>query len=146
MNALPQLLDSLSIKFFFLLPVDEVIKFAKEKERPDILRIPKRIQTPNHCEKQFNGERTCPCTKYIPHETDKYNLNCQNPQCGPKGHIHKIFQSYEDLIALPCILILVNKGTMGDTFPQSFVALDNRSVNEKADTWLVPFTSPHPCS
>ena len=56
--------------------ITEVIKFAKEKKQPNILRIPKRIQTIN-CERQLNGEKVCPCTHYIPHETDEYNLNCQ---------------------------------------------------------------------
>ena len=119
--------------------ITEVIKFAKEKKQPHFLRIPKRIQTIN-CERHLNGERICPCDQYVPDETDEYNLNCQNKKCSSKGHIHKVFQSYEDLTGMPCILILVNKGTMGNTFPKSLVALDDRSVNEKAAPYLVPFT------
>ena len=115
--------------------IDSVTKYAKRNSRPEMLRIPKRIQTA-HCEKQNSiGGRECFCSHYLRNENDQYDLSCQ--EC---GHIHKIFQSYADLIALPCLLILVNKGQMGDTFPQSLIAMDNRSVNEKSDSYLVPFT------
>ena len=33
---------------------------------------------------------------------------------------------YEELLGVPCILILVEKGRMGDTFPQTFDCLDMR--------------------
>lgn len=38
--------------------------------------------------------------------------------------------TYEQLIDLPCILILVQKGRQGDTFPRSFNLLDMRSKGE----------------
>ena len=33
---------------------------------------------------------------------------------------------YEDLLGVPCILILCEKGRMGDTFPHTFDCLDMR--------------------
>jgi len=45
-------------------------------------------------------------------------VNCQ--------HVHKLITQYEDLENLACVLILVDKGRMGDTFPQSFDCLDLR--------------------
>jgi hypothetical protein len=36
---------------------------------------------------------------------------------------------YEDLEGLPCILLLCEKGRMGDTFPRSFNCLDTRGRN-----------------
>ncbi len=34
--------------------------------------------------------------------------------------------SYEDLLGVPCVLILCEKGRMGDTFPHTFDCLDMR--------------------
>lgn len=34
--------------------------------------------------------------------------------------------SYEDLLGVPCLLILCEKGRMGDTFPHTFDCLDMR--------------------
>ena len=48
-------------------------------------------------------------------------LKCVNCQ-----HVHKQITQYEDLEDLACILILVDKGRMGDTFPHSFSCLDIR--------------------
>ena len=51
--------------------IDEAIEFAKSKNRPGILRIPKRIQT-NHCEKlNAKGQRGCNCTERRNHENGK---------------------------------------------------------------------------
>lgn len=33
---------------------------------------------------------------------------------------------YEDLFGLPCLLLLCEKGRMGDTFPHTFDCLDMR--------------------
>ena len=42
------------------------------------------------------------------------------------------FKSYADLKGLPCLLILINNGRMGDTFPSSLIAMDDRSAYLKA--------------
>lgn len=38
----------------------------------------------------------------------------------------KVGLSYEDLLGVPCLLILCEKGRMGDTFPHTFDCLDMR--------------------
>ncbi len=47
-------------------------------------------------------------------------------KCASCNHVHKSITQYEDLENLACVLILVEKGRMGDTFPQSFDCLDLR--------------------
>ena len=47
-------------------------------------------------------------------------------KCTNCQHVHKSITQYEDLEDLACVLILVDKGRMGDTFPQSFDCLDLR--------------------
>ena len=53
-------------------------------------------------------------------------LNTKLPKCGNCQHVHKPITQYEDLQNLACVLILVEKGRMGDTFPESFDCLDLR--------------------
>ena len=60
----------------------------------------------------------CSCPGLKPQVGRKKCLNCQ--------HVHKLITQYEDLENLACVLILVDKGRMGDTFPQSFDCLDLR--------------------
>ena len=69
---------------------------------------------PKKCQFQFE----CHCS----------NLKLQpgRPKCDNCQHVHKPITQYEDLQNLPCVLILVDKGRMGDTFPQSFDCLDLR--------------------
>ena len=53
-------------------------------------------------------------------------LQVGRKKCVNCEHVHKLITQYEDLENLACILILVDKGRMGDTFPQSFDCLDLR--------------------
>ena len=97
------------------------IKIAKKFENPCFLRILKRIQV-NQCQKKDrHGVLVCECNNYASDENKPYDLKCRN--C---GHIHRTFESYSDLIGLPCLLILVNNGSMGDTFPPSLTSIDDR--------------------
>ena len=64
---------------------------------------------------------------------DKFDCHCRilkvqsgRKKCGNCDHVHKSITQYEDLENLACVLILVEKGRMGDTFPQSFDCLDLR--------------------
>ena len=101
---------------------------AKVLDAPNTLRIKRRIQT-DHCEHE-----KCYCEDYVP--KNNFSLDCS--KC---SHIHKLFKSYQDLNKLPCLLILVNNGRMGDTFPQSFIALDDRaSSSAKNNVYLTTFT------
>lgn len=60
----------------------------------------------------------CSCPGLMLQAGRKKCVNCQ--------HVHKLITQYEDLENLACVLILVDKGRMGDTFPQSFDCLDLR--------------------
>ena len=111
---------------------------AERRGNPNELRILKKIQV-NKCEKtNKDGLRTCDCKNYIQSE-NRFDLSCMNCR-----HIHREFKSYGDLIGLPCLLILVNKGRMGDTFPESLVALDDRAnhvtdLKDGMEPWLTTF-------
>ena len=72
-----------------------------------------RLQPPK-CAYKFG----CPCP----------NLRLQSgrKKCANCDHVHKLITQYEDLENLACVLILVEKGRMGDTFPKSFDCLDLR--------------------
>ena len=69
---------------------------------------------PETCAYKFD----CGCSELKLQTNRKKCANCQ--------HVHKLITQYEDLENLACILILVDKGRMGDTFPQSFDCLDLR--------------------
>ncbi|XP_022803416.1 uncharacterized protein LOC111340781 [Stylophora pistillata] len=73
----------------------------------------KKLQ-PKTCTYKFD----CCCSELKLQPRHKKCANCQ--------HVHKSITQYEDLENLACILILVDKGRMGDTFPQSFDCLDLR--------------------
>ena len=53
-------------------------------------------------------------------------LQAGRKKCVNCEHVHKLITQYEDLENLACVLMLVDKGRMGDTFPQSFDCLDLR--------------------
>ena len=69
---------------------------------------------PVNCQYKFD----CCCSELTLQHGRKKCLNCK--------HVHKSITQYEDLENLACILILVDKGRMGDTFPHSFDCLDLR--------------------
>ena len=69
---------------------------------------------PDNCQYKFD----CCCSELKLQRGRKKCVNCQ--------HVHKSVTQYEDLENLACVLILVDKGRMGDTFPQSFDCLDLR--------------------
>ena len=69
---------------------------------------------PRECQFKFD----CRCSELELRPGRKKCTNCQ--------HVHKSITQYEDLENLACVLILVDKGRMGDTFPQSFDCLDLR--------------------
>ena len=73
----------------------------------------RKLQSVN-CQYKFD----CRCTELKLQPGYRKCANCQ--------HVHKLITQYEDLENLACILILVDKGRMGDTFPQSFDCLDLR--------------------
>ena len=96
----------------------EVIRDYGEFQIKDRLMISsspffQRLQPPK-CNYTFD----CICKELT---KQPFRLKCANCQ-----HVHKSITQYEDLENLACILILVDKGRMGDTFPRSFDCLDLR--------------------
>ena len=70
---------------------------------------------------------------------DKFDCSCPGlklqagrKKCANCHHVHKSITQYEDLENLACVLILVEKGRMGDTFPQSFDCLDLRLSHDSS--------------
>ena len=72
-----------------------------------------------------SGHQGRPCSHLEIDEASKRKLKCENCH-----HRHRLINCYEDLNTLPCILILVSKGRLGDTFPDSFFAMDLRLTTE----------------
>ncbi|XP_068230443.1 uncharacterized protein [Palaemon carinicauda] len=70
---------------------------------------------------------TCQCTYKSGEIIQLSNLMV----CTKCKHVHKEIEKYEDLDGLPCILILIQKGRLGDTFPPSFSVLDSRLCHIK---------------
>ncbi|XP_067023472.1 uncharacterized protein [Acropora muricata] len=83
----------------------------------------KKLQTEN-CQAKID----CLCKDLELKPRQKKCINC--------GHVHKSITQYEDLENLACLLILVEKGRMGDTFPQSFDCLDLRLSYDSKPLYL----------
>eukprot|EP00960_Hanusia_phi_P042897 755759-Hanusia_phi.AAC.1 len=86
-----------------------------------------------------------------PHFRNKL-IKCSKSSYKPARTLSSVFQErgnaiqYEDLEGLPCILFLIEKGRMGDTFPHSFDCLDMRIRSSDSTTTLIQVhTSIRPC-
>lgn len=77
-------------------------------------RYTRRLQA-NRCCKE------CACAKWQP--PDGNGTCCAAAGC---GHVHHEVVNYTDLLNLPCMVLLNEKGRMGDTFPHSFACMDLR--------------------
>lgn len=99
-----------------------------ESEKPDeqmrsiLRRIRKTMQTKS-CGNISESLGKCQCNSYKAISDE--NLTCK--QC---RHTHKNLNNYEDLSGLPCLLILVNKGRLGDTFPENMSTMDLRLMGK----------------
>ncbi|CAH1802279.1 unnamed protein product [Owenia fusiformis] len=94
------------------------INNEQKDETSALYRIRQVLQT-NDCQHVDDESREmCQCKRL---EYESKSLTCKN--C---NHRHKSVRQYSDLENLPCILILVEKGRMGDTFPSSFNTMDLR--------------------
>ena len=90
-------------------------------------RIRKILQR-RTCDFVFRDGHRCPCSAYEATTT----LHCT--KC---HHLHTKVENYVDLNRLPCLIIMVGKGRMGDTFPENFNAMDLRaSTQPKRDPIL----------
>ena len=109
---------------------------ARAKKCPEMMRILRLIQAPKCQKLKGNGLPGCNtnCNELKLSQSDPYSVFCVNCH-----HAHTPFNSYADLDKLPAILILVNNGRMGDTFPPTFIALDDRAVDGVSDVFLTPF-------
>ena len=109
------------------------LKFAQEmcdlKESFEIIKdyggiqIKDQLVTSNPFFKKLQTEN---CQAKIDCLCKALELKPRQKKCVNCGHVHKSITQYEDLENLACLLILVDKGRMGDTFPRSFDCLDLR--------------------
>ena len=87
-------------------------------------------RTTMQCPHRIGALRTpCPCKCYVP-PTKRFTTKKErykNRRCAECGHVHVPVQSYADLENRPVLLILVAKGRLGDTFPQTLRCIDMRS-------------------
>ena len=112
-------------QFFFTL--FQARRLASKEECFEIIRDYgkfnlKRLMTSSNTFFQKLQPRKC---QFQCHCSD-LKLHPGRPKCGNCQHVHKPITQYEDLQNLACVLILVDKGRMGDTFPESFDCLDLR--------------------
>ncbi|PFX11991.1 uncharacterized protein LOC111318964 [Stylophora pistillata] len=110
------------------------VRLARElsglKEHFEVIRDYGGIQIENQLMKPsspfFKKVQPEVCTYKFDCCCSKLELQPRLKTCSNCHHVHKSITQYEDLENLACILILVGKGRMGDTFPQSFDCLDLR--------------------
>ena len=77
-----------------------------------ITRVHKVLQT-NKC--QHRDKDT-----YNPCECETYSASLSSLICSKCQHEHTEIRTYRDLNKLPCIVIVILRGRVGDTFPPSF--------------------------
>ena len=119
------------------------LKFAQEmcdlKECFEIIKdyggiqIKHQLVTSNPFFKKLQTEN---CQAKIDCSCKDLELKPRQKKCVNCGHVHKSITQYEDLENLACLLILVDKGRMGDTFPQSFDCLDLRLSYDSKPLYL----------
>ena len=115
--------------------------FGGEKLEPQVRKCSKIYELIQRCRCEHMKSDTleqCPCDSYQRsrvegHDRGPRSFICQNSNC---GHLHRVIDQYESLANVPCILILVEKGRMGDTFPHSFDCLDLRLMGSSASPRL----------
>ena len=89
-------------------------------------------QSPRPCQHRIGRSKTrCDCTKYQPPSTifKSKQKDRKEKQCVNCNHAHVDVSCYEDLNNRSLLLILVEKGRLGDTFPDTFHCLDMRARN-----------------
>ena len=90
--------------------------------KPSMLTRVHEVLQQNNCEHRdrFSYD-PCLCCIYT---SDKQSLVCRNGK-----HEHTKISTYKHLNKLPCIVIVVYKGRVGDTFPPSFNCMDLRVLD-----------------
>ncbi|KAL9979245.1 hypothetical protein ACROYT_G016877 [Oculina patagonica] len=104
------------------------------EERFEVIKDYGGIQIENHFMKSsspfFRKLQTGNCHDNFDCSCKTLRLEEGRKKCSKCHHVHKLITQYEDLENLACVLILVEKGRMGDTFPKSFDCLDLRLNND----------------
>lgn len=101
------------IRYFNKLTLDDA---RKTKSVHRVWQVLQRKECQFHSQQSY---QRCPCKNY---KTQDDDLTCENCR-----HEHSQINQFIDLDRLPCILILVDKGRLGDTFPPSFNTMDLRA-------------------
>ena len=106
--------------FFEIIRYFEKLKlYDKRNMNESCRRIWQELQR-NRCE-SFSDEKTrekCQCERYVGGEKSIACMNCQ--------HDHNKIEQFSDLNNLPCIVIVIEKARIGETFPTSFNCMDLR--------------------
>ena len=106
--------------FFEIIRYFEKLKlYDKRNLNESCRRIWQELQR-KKCE-SFADEKTkekCQCERYVGGETSISCISCQ--------HDHNKIEQFSDLNNLPCIVIVIEKARIGETFPTSFNCMDLR--------------------
>jgi len=94
------------------------LQLSSEKQNTAVHRIWQKLQRTKCSHVEKITLFSCKCVQYIPNENEIKCSNCK--------HRHTEIKQFSDLNKLPCIVIVVEKGRMGDTYPPSFNAMDLR--------------------
>lgn len=97
------------------------------------IQIKNQLVTSNPFFRRLQTEK---CQAKIDCPYKELRLQPRLKKCVNCKHVHKSITQYEDLENLACVLILVDKGRMGDTFPQSFDCLDLRLSYDSKPLYL----------
>ena len=116
--------------FFEIIRYFDNLSLSNKNKTQPVHRIWQVLQRPECLfVKSKTGER-CQCKNY---QYEDNTIQCSNPEC---GHEHTVIQQFSDLDRLPCIVILVEKGRLGDTFPPSLNVMDLRSRHQKRPPFM----------
>lgn len=100
-------------------------KYDAEIVKPDMISRVRQVLQQEKCQHRNRlTHEPCPCTKYG--RPSLPSLDCIN--C---SHEHTVIKTYKHLNKLPCILIVIYRGRVGDTFPPSFNCMDLRVMDQE---------------
>ena len=109
--------------FFEIIRYFEKLKLYDQRNMNESCRrIWQELQR-KRCE-SFTHEKTremCQCESYVGGDKSIACMNCQ--------HDHTNIKQFSDLNNLPCIVIVIEKARIGETFPKSFNCMDLRLRN-----------------
>ena len=107
--------------FFEVIRHFDALKTDGLQRNETVKRIWKVLQR-KQCSYVSDKNKRCLCTDYKPYHNTF--------ECKKCNHEHNTVRNFEDLDKLPCIIIVVDKGRMGHTYPPSFNVMDLRARHQ----------------